>query len=154
MDFKELPLKYPQMKLTNQYILKENILKDRREPSKMYLKHMKSLKVEQGLCQLLLKKEQRSVSKQVLHCRISQNYEKLYDMSPARKKIKLQNARLSFRSINVPKKIEYNKSQSCINSTSDLDKLFTKNPSHSQLQHFRLASYKNLIPKLRKLKSN
>jgi hypothetical protein len=103
----------------------------------------------------LLKKEQRSLSKQVLHSRISQNYEKLYDMSPARKKVKLQNARLSFRSIiNAPMKMEYHKSQSCIGSVSDFDKLFTKDPTQAQMSHFRLASFKSLIPKIRKLKSN
>ena len=145
MEENEIPLRFIQRSLKSPTIFKENASYERKDISKMFIKHLHSMKTQSGLCLLLKDKNKRNVSSNILHSRINQDYEKLYDMSPGRKKKKLQNARILYPS-NIIRSTP-DKSHTNIDSLEKINQLVQKTAQKKKMLN---KNFKSLLPKLKK----
>ena len=94
MAKKYFPLKNHERALSSSIEFQENSILERRDSSKMYLRHLRKRQSQAGLCSVLSTQRNKIMSKNNLHSRITEDFEKLYDTSPKSKKLKLENARI------------------------------------------------------------
>jgi hypothetical protein len=121
---------------------------DRKDPSKIYNKHMRLIKNQPGVC-LFVSNRKSLGSKKCLHSRITQDFDKLYDTSPNRKKEKLKNARLSNSTIYSNHMLSAIKSNSNLHKSNNYGPMHKPNPSRILKKSFNL-NLKTLLPKIRK----
>ena len=98
MDFNEMPLKIVRMKRRAISSIFGNSATERSETSKIYIKHLNSLRKQNHISLLISEKREKIVNRDVLHSRFGYDYDKLYDTSPRRKKMKLKDARTNSKS--------------------------------------------------------
>ena len=122
-------------------------LTERKDSSKLYLKHMKLIKNKTGLSKLMQNRDLRIVSKQVLHSRINQDYDKLYDISPERKKEKLKNARFS-KILNAPKVSDHRSHT----SLDTYNKFSSKMKENTNKPNSKFLNLNRILPKIKKIR--
>jgi hypothetical protein len=149
-----MPLNLSRLPAQTKSTLLDYSMVEKRQPSKMYRKHLQSLKKHAGISLLIPAKQYNIVTKHIVHSRIFENFDKLYDTSPDRKKKKLMCARLnSQNSASVNR--NSNKSESCMHSALELEHVLKDNNSRICLRKYSLENnVKNRGSNLRKSFTN
>lgn len=154
MEAYEMPLKKTRTQRRAISNLFESIFTERKETSRIYLKHLNSLKRQNHISLLISEKREKIINKDVIHSRFGHDYDKLYDTSPRTKKAKLKSVRTSSKTslAMIENKINTNPSL-YKSSTIDSKKSILKENYHSGLLYKKCIiknNLKNIFPKIRK----